>query len=330
MKVCVVGAGAIGGFLGTRLALSGHPSSAVARGATLEALRIHGWRLRLDGELCTAPVHAVADTAPDVAALGHQDLVVLAVKAPALTAVARIVGPLLGPDTLVLPAMNGVPWWFLDGFGGSVAGTRLASVDPEGAVGAAIPTAQVIGCVVHATCSVLQPGLVEHGFGHGLIVGEPGGGESARVGVLADLLGRAGFEVTVSPRIRADIWYKLWGNMTMNPVSVLTGASCDLILDDPLVNRFCLAVMREAAETGARIGCPIDQTGEDRNAVTRKLGAFKTSMLRDAETGKPLELDALLTAVAEIGQRTGTPTPFIDALLGLTRLNARVRGLYPW
>jgi 2-dehydropantoate 2-reductase len=226
--------------------------------------------------------------------------------------------------------MNGVPWWFLDDFGGPVEGRRLASVDPDGTIAAAIPTARVIGCVVHATCSVPEPGLVRHSVGHGLIIGEPGGGESERVRGLADLLGKAGFEVTVSPRIQADIWYKLWGNMTMNPVSVLTGASCDLILDDSLVARFCLAVMAEAAEIGARIGCPIDQTGEDRIAVTRKLGAFKTSMLSDAEAGKPLELDALLAAPAEIGHQTGTPTPFMDALLGLTRLGARVRGLYPW
>jgi 2-dehydropantoate 2-reductase len=330
MKVCVVGAGAVGGFIGTRLALSGCETSAIARGATLEALRTHGWRLRLDGELLSAPVDAVADTVYDTGVLGEQDLVVLALKGPALTEAARIVGPLLGPDTVVLTAMNGVPWWFFDGFGGPVEGRRLASVDPDGAIAAAIPSARVIGCVVHATCSVSEPGLVQHGFGHGLIIGEPRGGESERVGLFADLLNKAGFEVTVSPRIQADIWYKLWGNMTMNPVSVLTGATCDLILDDPLVAQFCLAVMGEAAEIGARIGCPIDQTGEDRNAVTRKLGTFKTSMLGDAEKRKPLELDALLAAPAEIGHLTGVPTPLMDALLGLTRLNARVRGLYPW
>jgi 2-dehydropantoate 2-reductase len=330
MKVCVVGAGAIGGFIGTRLALAGCTTSAVARDATLEALRTHGWRLRLGDELLSAPVHAVADAAHDTGVLGHQDLVVLALKGPALPEATQMVGPLLGPDTVVLTAMNGVPWWFLDGFGGPIADTRLASVDPDGAIAAANATARVIGCVVHATCSVPEPGLVRHGFGHGLIVGEPRGGESERVRALADLLDKAGFEVTVSPKIQAAIWYKLWGNMTMNPVSVLTCATCDLILDDPLVSGFCLAVMGEAAEIGARIGCPIDQTGEDRNAVTRKLGAFKTSMLGDAERGKPLELDALLAAPAEIGHLTGTPTPFMDALLGLTRLNARVRGLYPW
>jgi 2-dehydropantoate 2-reductase len=325
MKVCVVGAGAIGGFIGTRLAASGCETSALARGETLAALRGRGWRLELGDRLVSAPVRASADPAE----LGRQDLVVIAVKAPALAGVAPALGPLLGPGTVVLPAMNGVPWWFLDGFGGPLAGTRLASVDPDGGIAAAIPTRQVVGCVVHATCSVPEPGLVRHGFGHGLIVGEPAGGRSDRLDALAGLLGEAGFEVTTSAAIHTDIWYKLWGNMTMNPVSVLTGASCDAILDDPLVNRFCLAVMGEAARIGARIGCPIEQSGEDRNAVTRKLGAFRTSMLRDAEAGRPLELDALLTAVVEIGHLAGIPTPFTDALLGLTRLNARGRGLYP-
>jgi 2-dehydropantoate 2-reductase len=143
------------------------------------------------------------------------------------------------------------------------------------------------------------------------------------------LLENAGFDVTVSPRIQTDIWYKLWGNMTMNPVSAITGATCDRILDDPLVNHFCLSVMGEAARIGARIGCPIAQSGEDRNAVTRQLGAFKTSMLQDVEAGKPVELDALVSVVREIGQQVGEPTPAIDTLLGLARLNARVHGLYP-
>jgi 2-dehydropantoate 2-reductase len=243
--------------------------------------------------------------------------------------VAPRLGPLLGPGTVVLPAMNGVPWWFLDGLDAGLAAAPLDSVDPDGVIAAALPAGQVIGCVVHATCSVPEPGLVQHGFGHGLIIGEPAGGSSHRVEALAALLTEAGFEITVSPRIQRDVWYKLWGNLTMNPLSVLTGATCDLILDDPLVHRFCLAVMAEAAEIGARIGCPIEQSGEDRIAVTRKLGRFKTSMLRDAQAGRVLELDALVTAVAEIGARTGTATPYTDALLGLTRLHARTRGLYP-
>jgi len=197
---------------------------------------------------------------------------------------------------------------------------RLTSVDPDGRIEAAIPERHVIGCVVHATCSVVEPGLVRHGFGDELIVGEPSGGVSVRVTALAELLRSAGFKATVSARIQADIWYKLWGNMTMNPISALTGATCDRILDDPLLNRYTLAIMAEAAAIGERIGCPIGQSGEDRNAVTRKLGAFKTSMLRDAQAGRPLEIDALVTAVTEIGAKVGVPTPHTDALLGMVRV----------
>jgi 2-dehydropantoate 2-reductase len=229
---------------------------------------------------------------------------------------------------VVLPAMNGVPWWFFHGLGGAHEGAAVRAVDPDGRVAAAIPVRHVIGCVVHATCSMVEPGRGRHGFGRGLIVGEPDGTVSARVTALAGRLDVAGFETTVSKRIQADVWYKLWGNMTMNPMSALTGATCDRLLDDPLLDRFTLAIMAEAAAIGEKIGCPIRQSGEERNAVTRKLGAFKTSMLQDVEAGKPLEIDALLTAVSEIGGRVGVPTPSTDALLGLTRVFAAGRGLY--
>jgi 2-dehydropantoate 2-reductase len=224
--------------------------------------------------------------------------------------------------------MNGVPWWFFHGRGGPHEGAPVRAVDPDGRIAAAIPAGHVIGGVVHATCSVREPGLVRHGFARGLIIGEPGGGVSAPVSALAERLTAAGFETTVSPRIQADVWYKLWGNMTMNPMSALTGATCDRLLDDPLLEHFTLAIMAEAAAIGARIGCPIHQSGEDRNAVTRKLGAFKTSMLQDVEAGRPLEVDGLLTAVSEIGRRVEVPTPSTDALLGLTRVFAAGRGLY--
>jgi 2-dehydropantoate 2-reductase len=323
MKVCVVGAGAIGSFIGTHLSLRSCQVAALARGATAASLRAYGFRLEQAGALVTAPVHVVEDGA----SLGTQDLVVLAVKGPSLGGVAKNVTPLLGPDTMVLTAMNGVPWWFfLSGAGGACDGMRLTSVDPDGRIEAAIPDGHVIGCVVHATCSVVEPGLVRHGFGNELIIGEPAGGAiSARVTALAELLGSAGFKATVSARIQADIWYKLWGNMTMNPISALTGATCDRILDDPLLNRYALSIMAEAAEIGERIGCPITQSGEERNAVTRKLGAFKTSMLQDAQAGRPLEIDALLTAVTEIGGKVGVPTPSTDALLGLVRVFEEAR-----
>jgi 2-dehydropantoate 2-reductase len=322
--VAIVGAGAIGTFIGTYLARTGADVSVLARGATAAALRAHGFRFEEGGAMLTAPVRV----AEEPAALGPQELVVLAVKGPSLPDLAPSIRPLLGPDTVVVAAMNGVPWWFFHGLDGPHEGAAVRAVDPDGRIAAAIPARHVIGCVVHATCSVREPGLVKHGFGRGLIVGEPGGGVSDRVRALADRLTAAGFETTISRRIQADVWYKLWGNMTMNPMSALTGATCDRLLDDPLVERFTLAIMAEAATIGDRIGCPIHQSGEDRNAVTRKLGAFKTSMLQDVEAGKPVEIDGLLTAVSEIGRRVSVPTPGTDALLGLTRVFAAGRGLY--
>jgi len=263
------------------------------------------------------------------AKLGVQDLVVIAVKAPALLNVARQIAPLIGPDTIVLTAMNGVPWWFFQGFGGAYAGTQLRAVDATGEIAAAIPAASIIGCVVHASCSVNEPGVIRHHFGNGLIIGEPSGHQSERVQALVELLVRAGFAASVSGQIQKDAWYKLWGNLTVNPISAFTGATTDLILGDELVRDFISKVMLEAKEIGARIGIPIDQQPQDRHAVTFKLGAFKTSMLQDVEAGRKVELDALVTVVKELGELTKVPTPFTDALLGLSRLHARVHGLYP-
>ncbi len=325
MKVCIYGVGAIGGFIGTRLALAGgHELKAVARGDTLAALRRHGLRLRQGGELLSAPVQA----SDDPAELGVQDLVVIAVKAPALAAVAERIAPLLGPHTLLLPAMNGVPWWFAAGVP-ALGSTPLHSVDPGGRIAAAMPLAQVIGCVVHASCWVSEPGLVEHKMGQGLIVGEPLGGPSARLQRLGGVLQAAGFDTTLSADLRRELWYKLWGNMTMNPISAITGATVDRVLDEPLARAFCSAAMAEAAAVGAQVGCAIEQSAEDRHQITRKLGAFKTSMLQDVEAGRAIELDALVTVVHEIAARVGVATPFIDALLGLARLHGRVHGLYP-
>jgi 2-dehydropantoate 2-reductase len=324
MKVCIYGAGAIGGWIGTRLARAGCEVSVVARGATLQALQLHGLRLESDGQVVTAPVRSSATPAE----LGPQDLVIVAVKAPAMADVARGMAPLLRAQTMVLTAMNGVPWWFFEGFGGALAGTRLKAVDPDGAIAQAIPGRHVVGCVVHASCALNGPGFVRHHFGNKLILGEPSGEKTARVRELAALLERAGHEAPISEQIQRDTWYKLWGNMTVNPVSAFTGATTDRILDDELVRGFISSVMLEAREIGARIGIPIEQSPEDRHQVTRKLGAFKTSMLQDVEAGKPVELDALVTVVRELGQLTGVPTPFTDVLLGLSRLHARVHGLY--
>jgi len=330
MKVCIYGAGAIGGWIGAALAQAGVRLNAVARGATLTALRQDGLTVvrKTDGggdARTRVPVHAVDDPA----ALGPQDLIVIAVKAPALAAVAARIAPLIGPGTVVLTAMNGVPWWFLEGgFGGPLAGRRLTAVDPEGRIAEAIPAQHVIGGVVHASCSLDAPGVVRHHFGNGLILGEPSGAASERVRKLAALLVQGGIQATVSPQIQKDVWYKLWGNMTVNPISALTGATTDRIMGDELVRGFISAVMLEAKDIGARIGVPIAESPEDRHAVTRKLGAFKTSMLQDVEAGRPVELDALVSVVRELGQGCSVPTPFTDALLGLARLQAHQRGLY--
>ena len=324
-KVTIVGAGAIGGWMGVHLARTGADLSVLARGDTLTALQREGLRLHQGGAVHTVSVKA----SNDAATLGIQDLVVISVKAPALASVAQQMGPLLGPDTVVLTAMNGVPWWFLQGFGGPAQGHSLSSVDPQGAIARAIPAAHIVGGVVHASCSVDAPGVIRHHFGDGLIVGEPSGQVTPRVQALHALLQKAGFNATLSPQIQKDIWYKLWGNMTVNPVSALTGATTDRILDDELVRGFISRVMLEARTVGEHIGIPIAQEPEDRHAVTRKLGAFRTSMLQDVQAGKPLELDALVSAVRELGQLTQVDTPFTDALLGLSRLHAKVLGLYP-
>jgi 2-dehydropantoate 2-reductase len=325
MKVCIYGAGAIGGWMGVKLAQAGCELSVVARGATLRTLQQDGLRLQLqDGKSSSAKVRASAAPAD----LGVQDLVVVAVKAPAMTEVARSIAPLLGPQTVVLTAMNGVPWWFFEGFGGRYAGTHLKAVDPDGSIARAVPARHLIGCVVHASFSLDGPGQVRQHFGNKLIIGEPSGEKTPRVRELAVLLERAGFETVLSDQIQKDAWFKLWGNMTMNPISAITGATTDRVLDDELVRGFIHKVMLEAKEIGARIGIPIDQSPEDRHVVTRKLGAFKTSMLQDVEAGKTVELDALVTVVKELGELTEVPTPYTDALLGLARLHARVRGLY--
>ena len=324
MRIGIVGAGAIGGWIGVRLAKAGHEVSVLARGATLEALA-GPWTLDLDGAQLQADVTA----SDNPAILGVQDVVVVALKGPALAAVAPSLRPMIGPNTLIVPAMNGVPWWFILGGAGELGETQLTSVDPDGAIAAALPYDQVIGCVVHASVATAGAGRIAHRAGNRLILGEPAGASTPRLQRLAAAFRDAGFEVEASPRIKYDIWYKLWGNMTMNPISAFTGATADKILDDELVNGFILRVMSEAQDIGVRIGCPINERGADRNGVTRQLGAFKTSMLQDAEAGRPLEIDQLVGAPREIAAKLGMQTPNIDTLLGLVRLYARNRQLYP-
>ena len=322
MKIAVVGLGAVGGLIAARLARAGHDVSALARGETLARVRADGLRVESASESFSMPLIA----SDDAATLGAQELVVIAVKAPALPAVADAIAPLLGASTVLLPAMNGVPWWLLPA--AMPAEAPLASVDPGGTLLARLPLGRVLGCVVHLAASTPSPGRVRHNIGERLIVGEPAGGRSERVDAVCAALASAGFQAEASADVRIDVWYKLWGNMTINPVSALTGALTDAILDDELVRDFVLRCMAEAAEIGARIGCPIAQSGADRLDLTRELGGFRTSMLQDADAGRTLELDALVTAVHEIASRVGVAAPNIGALLGLARLMARGRGLY--
>ncbi|OJU90080.1 MAG: 2-dehydropantoate 2-reductase [Burkholderiales bacterium 66-5] len=330
-KIGIYGAGAIGGWIGAHLATQPNVRlSAVARGATLQALQTQGLRLRskgLEGAEHES-VHAVR-ASDDPAQIGPQDLVIVAVKGPALASVAAQIAPLLAPHTVVLTAMNGVPWWFLQGFGGAVAGKQLASVDADGVIARGIALPHVVGCVVHASCAVDAPGVVRHRFGNELIIGEPSGAESDRAKALVALLRAAGLQARLTPQIQKEIWYKLWGNMTMNPICALTGSSAGPVLADPLVRDFMSRVMLEAREIGGRIGIPITDSPEDRHQVTAKLGDFSPSMLQDVRAGRALELDALVSSVRELGQLTGVATPFTDALLGLARLHARQLGLYP-
>lgn len=324
-KIGIVGAGSIGGWMGAKLSrCAGVQLSVFARGATLAALQHDGLQLHLKDETFRAKVSA----SQDAAQLGEQDLVILAVKAPAVREVAAQITPLLGKHTMLLSAMNGVPWWFFEGFGGALAGKRLQSIDADGQIANHLKPQHIIGSVVHASCATRSPGVIQHNFGNGLIIGEPSGQDTPRVQALLALLKEAGFDASLSPQIQKDIWYKLWGNMTVNPVSAITGATTDKVLGDDLLRGFISNVMLEAKAIGEKIGIPITQQPEDRHQVTLKLGAFKTSMLQDAEAGRAVELDALVSSVKEIGQMLNMPTPWTDALLGLARVHARQHKLY--
>ena len=315
MNVGIIGAGAIGGWVAGRLALAGHQVSIVARGATAEALG-RGITLVERGEEQVAR----PEVATDSAALGPQELLVIAVKAPSLADAAETAKSMIGPDTVIVPMMNGVPWWF-------TPGERLDSVDPGGRIAAALPLDQVMGCVVHAACRRSSPGRIEVAMLDRLLVGEPAGGMTSRATDLATLLADAGLAGEAVPDIRRAVWYKLWGNMTTNPISALTLATADRILADDDTRAFMLRCMAEAAGIGDAIGCPIAESGEDRLAITATLGAFKTSMLQDVEAGRPIELDALLGAPLEIARRSGIAAPNLSALHGLARLMGESRGL---
>ena len=317
-KFCIVGAGAIGGILATRLARAGATVSVLARGETLAAINRHGLRLMIGGQVEQAAVRASEEPSD----LGVQDYVIIAVKAPSLRDVARRIGPLLGSKTAVVTAMNGVPWWFFLKARGELAGERLNAIDPGGTISRAISISRVIGCVVYVAASADRPGIIRHHSGLRLVIGEPANRLTPRLACLAKWLGRAGFQCRQSVSIQREIWLKLLGNLSMNPISLLTTATSDRIISDPLVRRLCISMMEEAAQIGAALGLQADASIEKMLEMIRTLGSFKMSMLQDLERKKPLELDAILTVTHELGLLMGVPTPSIDSVLGLARLRA--------
>jgi 2-dehydropantoate 2-reductase len=324
MKICVFGAGAVGAVIAAGLSRAGHDVSVVARGAHLTAIREHGLRVVSSGSESTVRIAAESDPAR----LGPQDYVIVAVKGQSLPEVAAAIGPLLGADTSVITAMNGVPWWFFDRlpFGGGAL--RLESLDPDGAISRAIPTDRVVGCVIHLAASLAGPGVIRHNMGTRLIIGEPGGRNTGRTGRLADALRGAGFEVVASTFIERDFWVKLLGNVSFNPVSALTLATADRMIADAAVKAYLVAIMRECLAVGRAVGVDADIDPEARIDMARRLGTFKTSMLQDMEGGKSLEIDGLLTGTLEIARKAGVAAPYTESLLGMIRLRAQSTGQY--
>jgi 2-dehydropantoate 2-reductase len=318
MKVCVIGAGAIGGWMAGLLAEAGNDVSLLARGETLAALKANGLKIRRKEKEQVYRLRA----SNDPAGLGAQDVVIIAVKGQSVPAIAASAKALMGKDAIVVPAVNGIPWWFFQVPGVPQSGFALSSVDPDGETGKAIAPDRVIGCVVHASAWTPQPGVVEVNGEDKLIFGEPDGAKSSRVEAFAAAFGKPPVQVLLSDNIRRDIWLKLWGNMTMNPLSVLTGATTLQMLSDPDVCDLVRTMMIEMQEIGTKIGLPIPLTPEDRMAITRKLGDIKTSMLRDWEAHRELEIAPILGVLAEISDRVNVSAPFLHAVLGLQRLRA--------
>ena len=310
-----MGAGAIGGWIADALDRAGWGVSMVARGATLEALRRDGLAVRSEGRVRVS--HPIAGSAAE---LGPQTYIFLCTKAQLLPAMAPALQPLIGPDSVVVSATNGIPWWFFQGFGGALAECRLEAVDPSGAQAAAFPRAGTLGSVVHASARVLAPARIEVVAVDRYLLGEPDGSDSPRVAQLAAALQAGGINAQVSRQIRQEIWEKLWGNMNMNPLSALTRAGTARLLAEDDVRGLCLRMMEEMHACAAPLGLAVNLSAAERIAVTQRLGNFKTSMLADLEAGRPLELGPQLGAVVEIAARLNVPAPFMRSVLGLARL----------
>ncbi|QYK40867.1 MAG: 2-dehydropantoate 2-reductase [Paracoccaceae bacterium] len=325
MKICIFGAGAIGGYMGARLAAAGADVSLVARGPHLAAMQARGLTLIEDGaDPVTVPVRA----AEDARDLGPQDYVIVTLKAHSVPPVVNRILPLLGPDSTLVSGVNGVPWWYFHRHGGTLEGTRLASVDPGDAQWNGFGPDRVLGCVVYPAAEVTEPGTIRHIEGNRFSLGEPSGETSARATALSKALAAAGLRAPVRPRLRDEIWVKLWGNLSFNPISALTHATLDVLCTDPGTRAVARAMMVEAQAIAESLGVKFPIDVDRRIDGGAAVGAHRTSMLQDLTAGRPMEIDALVASVAELGRLTGTPTPAIDTVLALVRLRARVAGLY--
>jgi 2-dehydropantoate 2-reductase len=324
VRICVYGAGAIGGYLGAQLALAGEDVTLIARGPHLEAMRENGVRLLIDdGERVAHP-----RCTDDPAEAGEQDYVFVTLKAHSAPTAVGPMQPLLGAQTAVVTAQNGVPWWYFYGLEGPWRDRRLESVDPGGVQWDGIGPERAIGCVVYPATEVVEPGVIRHLEGDRFTLGEPSGEKTERVQTLARTLVRAGLRAPVR-RIRDEIWVKLWGNLSFNPVSALTLETLDVVATDPGTRAVCRAMMLEAQAVGEKLGVRFPVDVERRLDGGAAVGAHRTSMLQDLERGRPMEIDALVTAVQEMGRLVAAPTPTIDVVLALVRQRARVAGAYP-
>ncbi len=318
MKIAIIGVGAIGGYLGTRLAHAGNEVTFIARGANLDALRTRGIRLIMgDGSELAVPHVAATD---DYGAAGPQDVVVLAMKAHQVEAVAPLVPKLFGPDTLVVPMQNGIPYWYFHRHPGELEGTQVKSVDPNGIIERHIPCGRVIGCVVYPAAELISPGVIKHVEGNRFPVGEPDGSSSDRVNRLAQCFVEGGLQAPVLDDIRGEVWLKLWGNLTFNPISALSRATLAGICQYPLSRTLARAMMTEARSVANKLGVTFRVPLEKRIAGAERVGHHKTSMLQDVEAGRTLEIDALLGSVVELARLTDTPTPHLDTVHALTKL----------
>jgi 2-dehydropantoate 2-reductase len=324
VKVAVFGAGAIGGLLGVRLAQAGADVTFVARGPHLAAMQAHGVTLHSGGESVTVHPRCVGDAAE----AGVQDAVIVTLKAHSLPSAAPAIAQMMGPDSALVTAVNGVPYWYFHGLDGPFRDRRVASVDPSGVVWDRLPPAQAIGCVVYPAAEVVAPGVIEHSYGDRFSLGEPDGSRSARVEALSRLLIAGGLKAPVRPRIRDEIWVKLWGNLTFNPVSALTGATLDRLTGAPELRALCRSMMVEAQAVAVALGAKFAIGVDKRIDGAAEVGVHKTSMLQDLERGRPMEIDALLGAVVELGAMTGQAMPICEAVLALVRERGRIAGCY--